>query len=955
MAGSDGLSKRELEVARLVAAGLTNRQIAERLFIAERTAEGHVERIRDKLGFSSRAQVAAWVAASSAAPVDGSPAAAIASPGNIVVFLLTDLEGSTRAWEGKPMAMREAMARHDSIISSCVVRHHGSQVEAGREADSVLAAFKNAQAAAAAALVIQRDIDAATWPEGVELRIRIAIHAGEAQFRGGHYFGQALNRCARVLGTCHPGQIVVSRAAQELLADELPAGSDLWDLGFHGLKDLKRPEHIFQLVDLQRAVHFPPLRSLPYERTNVPIQATTFVGRMEDISQLKLLEAESKLVSLVGPGGCGKTRLAQELATQLVDHEHPDGVWFADLTPVGDEGLVPRAVAASLELPEQVGRTALETIVDHCRQRRLLLILDNCEHLIDACARLAQELIGSCPNLHLIATSREPLKVPGETVWRVNPLSVADATRLFLDRAHSSAPTLDLPESQLPVVTRICERLDGIPLAMELAAARVPIMPLQEILERLESGLALLGGASRTAASRQQTLNATMDWSYGLLEKEEQILFRRLAVFPGTFSLTACEQVCFGAGLSREKVVDLLWQLVTKSLVFAAEGRYRLLATIRAYALEKLLATDDLESVHSQHANFYLALAASRQPGESAAWLEQLEDDHDNLIAALRWATRSDPRLGAQLSAELFLFWLLRAHISEARQSLDDLLARLAADEPARATTLLNTGAFAYVAGEFDAAQQRLDQGLALSRSVDDRVATIRGLFYKGVLDSARNQLESAQQSLEEALRLSLEIDNLQLEGEVLHQLGMVATISGNLDEAGSLLQRSLDVRRRAGRKDEAGMTLVFLAAVSFVRGEAPAAHAFIREALEIGLSLRDRRSAWSLDVLACISAAGGHSERALRLAGAASAMFDATGQRPPEQWHQFTSAFLNPAREQLGGDLAQHEWETGRTLAFEEALGYALKSELEPMGAPSGSHASAPSSAAQAGTGTAV
>src|SRR5439155_434043 len=811
MAGSDGLSKRELEVARLVAAGLTNRQIAERLFIAERTAEGHVERIRDKLGFSSRAQVAAWVAASSAAPVDGSPAAAIASPGNIVVFLLTDLEGSTRAWEGKPMAMREAMARHDSIISSCVVRHHGSQVEAGREADSVLAAFKNAQAAAAAALVIQRDIDAATWPEGVELRIRIAIHAGEAQFRGGHYFGQALNRCARVLGTCHPGQIVVSRAAQELLADELPAGSDLWDLGFHGLKDLKRPEHIFQLVDLQRAVHFPPLRSLPYERTNVPIQATTFVGRMEDISQLKLLEAESKLVSLVGPGGCGKTRLAQELATQLVDHEHPDGVWFADLTPVGDEGLVPRAVAASLELPEQVGRTGLETIVDHCRQRRLLLILDNCEHLIDACARLAQELIGSCPNLHLIATSREPPKVPCETVWRVNPLSVADATRLFLDRAHSSAPTLDLPESQLPVVTRICERLDGIPLAMELAAARVPIMPLQEILERLESGLALLGGASRTAASRQQTLNATMDWSYRLLEKEEQILFRRLAVFPGTFSLTACEQVCFGAGLSRERVVDRFWQLVTKSLVFAAERRYR-------------------------------------------------------------------------------------------------LLARLAADEPARATTLLNTGAFAYVAGEFDAAQQRLDQGLALSRSVDDRVATIRGLFYKGVLDSARNQLESAQQSLEEALRLSLEIDNLQLEGEVLHQLGMVATISGNLDEAGSLLQRSLDVRRRAGRKDEAGMTLVFLAAVSFVRGEAPAAHAFIREALEIGLSLRDRRSAWSLDVLACISAAGGHSERALRLAGAASAMFDATGQRPPEQWHQFTSAFLNPAREQLGGDLAQHE-----------------------------------------------
>src|SRR5258706_2838723 len=364
-----------------------------------------------------------------------------ALPEGIVAYLLTDLEGSTRLWESQPSAMRKAMAKHDSIIGDAVDRHAGALVEVGREGDSILAVFRKTAGAAGCALEIQREIGAAAWPPGVTLRLRIAIHAGEAQLRGGHYFGQALNRCARMLATSHGGQILLSKAAHELVVDELPAGSEMWDLGLHRLKDLKRPEQIFQLVDLHHPAQFPPIRSLPRHLSNLPIQLTTFVGRQEELRKLKHLQAGTRLLTLAGPGGSGKTRLAEELAGELIGG-HADGVWFVDLAPVLDEGLLPRAVVAGLELQEQAGGAPLETVVEHCRDKKLLLLLDNCEHLIAASARLALHLLGDCPDLHLIVTSREPLKVPGETLWRVAPPSVPPADPLFLCRAPPHSPPL---------------------------------------------------------------------------------------------------------------------------------------------------------------------------------------------------------------------------------------------------------------------------------------------------------------------------------------------------------------------------------------------------------------------------------------------------------------------------------------------------------------------------------
>lgn len=848
-----------------------------------------------------------------------------ALPEGIVAFLLTDLEGSTRLWESRPSAMRKAMVQHDAIVGGAIERHGGSLVEAGREGDSVLAAFRKTAGAAGCALEIQRRISGAIWPHGVTLRLRIAIHAGEAQLRGGHYFGQALNRCARMLATSHAGQIVLSKAAHELVVDELPAGSELWDLGLHRLKDLKRPEQVFQLVDLLRPARFPPIRSLPRHLSNLPIQLTTFVGRQEELRKLKHLQAGTRLLTLAGPGGCGKTRLAEELAAELIGG-HADGVWFVDLAPVIDERLVPRAVVAGLELQEQAGRAPLETVVEHCRDKNLLLLLDNCEHLIVASARLALQLLSDCPELRLIVTSREPLNVPGETVWRVPPLSVAEATRLFLDRAHASAPSVVLDDSGVATVTRICQRLDGIPLAMELAAARLPMMPIDEILQRLETGLAFLAGGSRTASTRQKTLQATIDWSHDLLDVPEQVLFRRSAVFAGSFSLLACERVCTEPGLPQGDIVNLVGQLVSKSLVLAVDGRYRCLDTIRDYALDRLQTADEVDRTRSRHAAFYLQLAASRQPGHLAFWLDRLEEDHDNLLAALRWTTDSDVETGLRLANELYAFWLLRGHIAEARQSLEQMLARIPDASPLLRSGLLDAGTFAYVAGDFDLAESSIRDGLARSESAGDRTGVARALFLSGLLDTARGRLEAANQSLREALRLSREDRNTRQEGEALHQLGMVAIQGQDFKEGERLLRESIEVRRANGRLDESGMGLTFLSVVEMSRGDVSTARKTIREALEIGLSLRDRRSAWSLDVLACTSAADRTAERALRLAGAAAAMFESSGQNPPAIWHRFTSAFMDTARRALPASQAQAAWDAGHALGFEEAMAYALE-----------------------------
>ncbi|MEP7106130.1 MAG: AAA family ATPase, partial [Chloroflexota bacterium] len=639
-------------------------------------------------------------------------------PEGTLTFLLTDLEGSTRAWEANPAAMRAAMEQHDALVQAAVAAHSGMQVEAGREGDSVLAVFRQASAAATCALALQRSLGTATWPGGLDLRVRIALHTGEAQLRGAHYFGQALNRCARLLALGHGGQVLLSTATRELLADELPPRAAVRDLGPHRLKDLTRPERVFELADLDRPGEFPPLRSGRAQGNNLPLQLTTFVGRGAELEELDRLQEEARLLTITGPGGVGKTRLAVELAGRLAERPDgaADGVWFVELAGISDPGVVPRAVATALDLEEQAGRAVEETLAAHCAERELVLVLDNCEHLVDRCAALAEQLLRAAPGLRVIATSREPLRVPGEVAWRVPALAATEARRLFAERTPTGSPGLEAADAEAGPVARICARLDGMPLAIELAAAQLAMMPVEEVATRIESGLPLAGTGSRTALPRQQTLEALIEWSHRLLDAEEGVLFRRLSVFAGDFSLAAAEAVGAASGLAPARVVPVLSELVAKSLLQPSEGRYRYLETIRAFAGARLQAAGEADAVRERHARYYAGLAAGWTPGERAAWLDRMEADHENLRAALGWAEARDPALAAGLGSSLYDFWYLRGYVSEGRDYLGRFLAALPPAADGRRHTLLDAAGLAYVAGDLESAEQLLDEGLEVAR-----------------------------------------------------------------------------------------------------------------------------------------------------------------------------------------------------------------------------------------------
>lgn len=855
-------------------------------------------------------------------------------PAGTVTFLLTDLVGSTKAWEASPASMREAMARHDRIVASRLGRHMG--VEAGRAGDSVLAVFERAADGAACALELQRDFAEEGWPPGSDLKVRIALHTGEAELRRGQYYGLVLNRCARLLGTCHGGQVLITQATEQLLVDELPSRAALWDLGFHRLKDLTRPEHVFQLVDLDRPIEFPPIRSMQRRLSNLPAQLTPFIGREDELAQLHELHRRARLLTLTGPGGAGKTRLGLQLAAEVVG-EHADGVWLVELDALSDPRLVPVAVAGGLGLKQQPGRRMADTLIDHFRDQNLLLILDNCEHVLDTAAELTEELLKGCEWVSVLATSREPLKVPGELTWRIPPLGSEEALRLFAERAQSRESRFRLTVDITEIVSRICQRLDRIPLAIELAAARVTVMPVDAILSHLESRFSLLTDGSRTTPNRQRTLKAAMDWSYDVLTEPEKILFRRVSIFAGRFSLGAAEAVCSDAKLPQSTVLNLIAQVVDKSLVTVEEGRYRCLETIRAYGRERLVESGELEPTQRNIGAYLHALAEARKPGQLAAWLDRLEAVSDDIPSTLRWSAQADPALGARLTLALALFWQLRGHAAEPRHYAKQLLERTPSGSPEHAALLQLAGAFAYSQADFTTARQLLNEALQEARIAGDRRTVVRALDTIGLLEAAQGEVVTSEAALEEGLTMAQELSFPEGEAGILQQLALLAGRRQDVREARSLFERSIQVRQSAGRPDENSMALTFLAAVALLEGDLEAARRCITEALEIGRALRDQRVAFSLDVLACLAALEGHAERAVQLGGAGSAMHEANGNTPPETWSQSVTRLLEPAREALGQETAKAAWEAGRRMDFDDAMEFALvgANKVEPV-APS-------------------
>jgi class 3 adenylate cyclase len=479
-------------------------------------------------------------------------------PTGTVTFLFTDIEGSTRLWEQHPEAMEAALARHDALAATVIQQHDGILVKHRGEGDSLFAVFARAADAVTGAAMLQQVLNAEPWPAETPLRVRMALHTGDAALRERDYFGAAVNRCARLRAVAHGGQLLLSAATQELVRDSLPEGVSFRDLGEHRLRDLARPERVFQLLHPDLPADFPPLTSLNTLPNNLPQQVTSFIGREKEMAAVRRLLDTTRLLTLTGSGGTGKTRLTLQVAAELLEGDG-DGVWLVELAPLAEPSLVPQAVATALGVREEPGRPLSQTLVGFLKPKRLLLLLDNCEHLLSACAELAGLLLRSCPGVQILATSREGLNIPGETTYRLPSLSLPDprqlptsveslsqyeAVRLFIDRAAAAVPSFAVTHQNAPAVAQLCVRLDGIPLAIELAAARVKALSVEQINGRITDMFRLLTGGSRTALPRQQTLRAAIDWSYDLLSEKEKILLRRLSVFAGGWTLEAAEQVC---------------------------------------------------------------------------------------------------------------------------------------------------------------------------------------------------------------------------------------------------------------------------------------------------------------------------------------------------------------------------------------------------------------------------
>jgi predicted ATPase/class 3 adenylate cyclase len=668
--------------------------------------------------------------------------AAYARSAGTVTFLFTDVEGSTRLWEQHPAAMREALARHDALIEAAVAQHQGVVVRPRGEGDSRFAVFARATDAVAAAAAIQQALHAEPWPPPIALRVRLALHTGEADLRDGDYYGSAVNRCARLRSIAHGGQTLLSLATYDLVCEALPRGVGLHALGEHRLSDLQRAEQVYQLVAPGLPSEFPPLRSLEAIPHNLPLQVTSFVGREREMGEIVALLGGTRLLTLTGPGGTGKTRLAVQMAAELLER-YSHGAWLVELAPLADPALVPQAVAAVLRVRDNASRPVLTTLTEALRSQQLLVVLDNCEHLIHACAQLTDTLVRTCPRVHVLATSREALGIAGETAYRVPSLRLptgpelhldavrqSEAARLFTERAAAVQPHFALTPANAQAVVQVCQRLDGIPLALELAAARVRALTVDQVAARLDHRFRLLTGGSRTALPRQQTLRATIDWSYELLSEPERMLFARLSAFVGGWSLEAAEAICADGGIEREDVLDLLIRLVEKSLVLTVGAdsahRYLLLETLRHYGREKLVAEGEAEVLNGRHALYYLAWAehAGRELTGSglAVRLGQLEAELGNVRAALRWSVEAgDAEWGLRVSGVLSYFWYLRGFRAEGRAWLEELVAlpRAAARTAGRGAALSAAGDLALSHRDLAGARALLTEALAIAYALE--------------------------------------------------------------------------------------------------------------------------------------------------------------------------------------------------------------------------------------------
>ena len=700
--------------------------------------------------------------------------------------------------------------------------------------------------------------------------------------------------------------------------------------------------------------HAPGLPVAAGRRHNLPLQLTSFVGRERERHDVARLLETAQLLTLLGPGGVGKTRLALRVAAGQVD-KFADGVWLVDLAALRDPLLLPQSVGAVLGIREQTGKPVVQTLTLALEARRLLLVLDTCEHMVVACADLAAALLSRCPYIHILATSREPLNVAGEITWSVPPLTIPDAcdrqsleavnrnesVRLFVERATATAPTFEVTDANAPAVLDICRRVEGIPLAIELSAARVRLLSVQQIDERLADRFRLLVGGRRSAPARQHTLRATLDWSYELLLEAEQRVFERLSVFAGGWTLEAAEAVCSGVGIEPSQILDLLAGLVDKSLVFAepeARGdgvRYGALDTVRQYAHERLAEVGDSDTIQRQHATFFLALAEEveqellRGPGQ-VHLLARMEREHDNLRAALRWSLEhQDVRLVLRLAGALWQFWHIRGYWHEGQQWLDTALMAATDDEGLaglRAKAFGRAGFLARSVGDYQRAKVLHEQSLMLSRRLGDKWGLAWSLHDLGIVAHIQGDPEQATKLYEESLSLSRDLLDRRGMAWALNSLGIVAHVTGDLERAAALFGESLALKRELGDRWAVSNSLLNLGHLAEQRGEHEQAVVLNSESLIIKHELGDKEGiAHCLSALASVAAHSGQAARAARLFAASQALRESVDLALDPFNRARRDEDVASLRNKLRAARFEAAWKDGYTMPLEEAVAYAL------------------------------
>ncbi|MDQ3944836.1 MAG: LuxR family transcriptional regulator [Actinomycetota bacterium] len=806
-----------------------------------------------------------------------------ALPAGTVTFVLGDVVGSTRLWEEHASEMPVVLGRLEQIIDERLGAHRGALPAEQGEGDNFVAVFARADDAASFALHVARAVAGECWPGGIDVSLRMALHTGDARIRdGGRYMGDTLNRCARLRALGHAGQVLLSRATADLVVDHLSDGAFLRDLGVHHLRDLTRPERVAQLCAPGLPFDFPPLRSLEHLPNNLPVQMTSFIGRSGELAETAGLLAEHRMLTLTGSGGCGKTRLAVQLAAEVLDR-FPGGVWLADLSPIADPDLAGKAVAAAVGCPEAPGHTPTEMTVEWLRDAEALVVIDNCEHLLDAAVDVAEALLAGCPGVRLLATSREPLGAAGETTYRVPSLPVptgngdggtdaeCDSVRLFADRAAQARPSLRIGPANLEAAAAICTRLDGIPLAIELAAARCRVMSPAQIAQQLADRFSLLSGGRRGGLPRQRTLQASVEWSYALLSEDERRLLRLLSVFAGGFTLEAAA-ACWDPDGDDWSAVDLVSSLVDKSLVQppdddAAVPRYRLLETIRQYATDKLIEAGEAPAARQRHAEFYAGLAETAVAGLTGPDILRchatLTAELDNLRAADDWAAGTGNadialRLGGREAGTPY-------GALEGQQRLTRALALEGGPPPARVRALLGLADMHFQLGDVVRLPTLCAEAAAIAQTIGDDELRGQALGAWGWGAWAIGD-DGAAALLSEGLALSRATGSRHWAADALWGLGLLAISTGDATAAREHSGEAVDVTRSVGNPLGVARSLGVLGLALMLEGDLDPAEEALAEARPLLVECDEHLILGIVDAgLSWIEAARGDTVAALR------------------------------------------------------------------------------------------